>query len=101
MSIKHLGNGDKLIEIGIPHRYKVGDLVFWSTPSAAGEYTFIGHPKGDKAGRYLVLVIGSLGKEDTFAVEARQCAPASGRDPKLGRAFRRRYLQKNPTGLEA
>jgi len=100
MTIKYLKAGDDLLEIGVPHRYKIGDVVFWSTASAAGDYTFIGHPKGDKTGRYLVLVIGSIGKEDAFAVEARQCAPAGGRDPKLGRAFRRRYLQKNPSGLE-
>lgn len=31
--------------------YSVGDVVFWGTPTTAGEYTFIGHPKGDKAGR--------------------------------------------------
>jgi hypothetical protein len=29
--------------------------VFWGTPTTAGEYTFIGHPRGDKAGKVLVL----------------------------------------------
>ena len=35
--------------------YSVGDVVFWGTLTTAGEYTFIGHPKGDKAGKVLVL----------------------------------------------
>lgn len=34
--------------------YSVGDVVFWGTPTTAGECTFIGHPKGDKAGKVLV-----------------------------------------------
>jgi hypothetical protein len=35
--------------------YAIGDLVFWGTPTTAGEYTFIDHPRGDKAGKVLVL----------------------------------------------
>ena len=35
--------------------YSVGDVVFCGTPTTAGEYTFIGHPKGDKDGSVLVL----------------------------------------------
>jgi hypothetical protein len=27
--------------------FKVGDIVFWATASAAGECTVIGHPKGE------------------------------------------------------
>jgi hypothetical protein len=27
--------------------YQVGDIVFWATASAAGEYAVIGHPKGN------------------------------------------------------
>ena len=37
--------------------YSVGDVVFWGTPTTAGEYTFIGHPKGDKGGKVLVLAM--------------------------------------------
>ena len=35
--------------------YGIGDVVFWGTPTTAGEYTFIGHPKGERAGKVLVL----------------------------------------------
>jgi hypothetical protein len=42
--------------------YSVGDLVFWGTPTTAGEFTFIGHPKGDKDGKVLVLALsGKIG----------------------------------------
>jgi hypothetical protein len=34
--------------------YSVGDTVFWGAPTT-GEYTFIGHPRGDKRGKVLVL----------------------------------------------
>ena len=40
------------------HDYSVGDVVSWGTPTTAGEYTFIGHPKGDKDGNVLVLATG-------------------------------------------
>ena len=33
------------------HDYSVGDVVFWGTPTTAGEYTFIGHPKGTRPAR--------------------------------------------------
>jgi hypothetical protein len=29
------------------NEYGVGDVVFWGTPTTAGEYTFIGYPKGE------------------------------------------------------
>lgn len=41
------------------HDYSVGDVVFWSTPTTAGEYSFIGHPKGDRTGKILVLALGA------------------------------------------
>ena len=31
--------------------YAIGDGVFWATASTVGEWTFIGHPRGDKAGK--------------------------------------------------
>ena len=37
------------------HDYNIGDIVLWATASTAGEYTSIGHPKGDNDGSVLVL----------------------------------------------
>jgi hypothetical protein len=37
MAVRYLGNEDGLVEIGAPHRYEVGDTVFWATPSGTGE----------------------------------------------------------------
>lgn len=51
--------------------YSVGDVVFWGTPTTAGEFTFIGHPKGDKDGKVLVLALsGEIG----FDVDADECS---------------------------
>ena len=55
-----------------PATYNIGDAVFWGTLTTAGEYTFIGHPKGDKAGKVLVL---ALGAEIGFEVDADECRP--------------------------
>jgi hypothetical protein len=53
--------------------YSIGDVVFWGTPTTAGEYTFIGHPKGDTAGKVLVLAhSGEVGQ-----VLARFCRACS------------------------
>jgi hypothetical protein len=42
------------------------------TPTTAGEYTFIGYPRGDKAGKVLVLAhSGEVGRQ----IDADQCAP--------------------------
>ena len=59
------------------HHYTVGDVVFWSTASAAGEYTFIGHPKGDKAGSVLALAHSA---EVGFEVDADECSPTGRSD---------------------
>jgi hypothetical protein len=46
------------------HIYSIGDGVFWVLPSSAGEWTFIGHPKCDKAGKILLLArSGEIGIE--------------------------------------
>ena len=50
---------DGLVKIGALHIYKIGDLVFWATASSAGAHAFIGHPRGDKAGKVLVLATGT------------------------------------------
>jgi hypothetical protein len=100
MAVRYLGNEDGLVEIGAPHRYKVGDLVFWATSSAAGEYTFIGYPQGDKTGADLMLAMASVGGEHVFPVDARQCAPTGFTDQRLGLKYRRRYLQRFPGSLE-
>jgi hypothetical protein len=73
VAARYVGNEkDGFVEIGVPHSYKIGDVVFWATASGAGEYTFIGHPKSDKAGKVLVL---ALGAEIGFGVDAHECAP--------------------------
>ena len=46
--------------------------MFWGTPITAGEYTFIGHPKGDKASKVLVLAHSA---EIGFEVDADECRP--------------------------
>jgi hypothetical protein len=77
--------------------YQIGDGVFWGMPTTAGEYTFIGHPRGDKAGRVLVLAhSGEIG----FEVDADECAPTDRSNPQQGREYRQRYFRNHPRGLE-
>jgi hypothetical protein len=58
--------------------YGVGDVLFWGTPTTAGEYIFIGHPKGDRADKVLVLAhSGEIG----FKVDADECAPTDRSNP--------------------
>ena len=78
------------------HNYSIGDVVFWGAAAAAGEYTFMGHPKGDTAGKVLVLAHSAeIGFEvdvfDGMAVFGnqsrvhRRAACADERSPRLGR----------------
>ena len=77
--------------------YNIGDVVFWGTPTAAGEYTFIGNPKGDKAGKVLMLAhSGEVG----FEVDADECSPTGTSNPQRGREYRHRYFRNHPRGLE-
>lgn len=71
--------------------YKVGDIVFWTTASAAGEYTVIGHLKGKPH----VLVFDNFGE-----VDAELCQPTGRSAPSLARKYRLRYLQEFPGKLE-
>jgi hypothetical protein len=80
-----------------PHDYSIGDVVFWGTPTTAGEYTFIGHPKGDKAGKILVLAMAA---EVGFEVDADECSPTGISNPQRGREYRLRYFRNHPGGLE-
>jgi hypothetical protein len=77
--------------------YSVGDGVFWATATTAGEWTFIGHPRGDKAGKVLVLARAA---EVGFEVDADECSPAGWNDPQRGREYRQRYFRNHPRGLE-
>jgi hypothetical protein len=79
------------------HTYSIGDLVFWGTPTTAGEYTFIGHAKGDKAGKILVLAMAA---EIGFEVDADECSPTGISNPQRGREYRLRYFRNHPGGLE-
>jgi hypothetical protein len=79
------------------NEHSVGDVVFWGTPTTAGEYTFIGHPKGDKDGKILVLAhSGEVGQE----VDAVECSPTGRSNPQRGRQYRLRYFRNHPRGLE-
>lgn len=79
------------------HDHSVGDVVFWGTPTTAGEYTFIGHPKGDKEGKVLVLAhSGEIGQE----IDADECTPTGRSNPQRGREYRQRYFRNHPDGLE-
>lgn len=77
--------------------YQIGDGVFWATASTAGGWTFIGHPRGDKAGKVLVL---ASSPEIGFEIEADQCSPAGWHDGDRGRFYRLRYFRNHPRGLE-
>ena len=77
--------------------YSIGDVVFWATPTTAGEYTFIGHPKGDKAGEVLVLAMAA---EIGFEADADECSPTDHSNPQRGREYRLRYFRNHPGGLE-
>jgi hypothetical protein len=77
--------------------YQIGDTVFWGTPTTAGEYCFIGHPRGDKAGKVLVLAMAA---EIGFEVDADECAPTGNSNPQRGREYRLRYFRNHPRGLE-
>ena len=77
--------------------YQVGDVVFGGAPPPAGESTFMGHRKGDKAGKVLVLAhSGEVGQE----VDADECAPTGRSNPQRGREYRQRYFRSHPRGLE-
>ena len=79
------------------HDYSIGDGVFWATGTTAGEWTFIGHPKGDKAGKILVLArSGEIGIE----VDADKCSRAAWTNPDRGQFYRLRYFRNHPDGLE-
>jgi hypothetical protein len=52
--------------------YQIGDVVFWGTPTTAGEYTFIRLPKSDRADKVLVL---ALAAEVGFEIDADECSP--------------------------
>ena len=71
--------------------YKVGDIVFWATNTAAGEYVVIGHPKGQPD----ILVFDSFGE-----VPAELCQPTGRRAPVRAQEYRRRYLEEFPGNLE-
>ena len=97
----------RIPSFGIPFRksagnqkvpeYSVGDVVFWGTPTTAGEYTFIGHPKGDKHGKVLVLAHSA---EIGFEVDADECLPTDRSNPQRSREYRQRYFRNHPRGLE-
>jgi hypothetical protein len=79
--------------------YKIGDAVFFSLSghTTAGEATFIGHPKTDKAGKVLVLAIAA---ELGFEVDADECSPTGRSNLQRGREYRLRYFRNHPRGLE-
>jgi hypothetical protein len=54
--------------------YKVGDIVFWATGSAAGEYTVIGHVSGEPG----VLVFEGGGEVDASFVSRQEDALQTG-----------------------
>ncbi len=78
MTVRYLGNENGLVKIGASHRYTVGDIVFWATASAAGEYAVIGHPKGKPH----VLVFENGGE-----VDAELCQLTGRRDPEGVRKY--------------
>ena len=67
------------------------------SPTTTGEYTFIGHPKGDKEGNVLVLAMAA---EVGFEVDADECSPTGRSNPQRGREYRQQYFLNQPRGLE-
>ena len=65
--------------------------------SQSGKSTFIGYPRGDKAGKVLVLAIGA---EVGFEVDADECSRTDRSNPQRGREYRQRYFRNHPRGLE-
>ena len=63
--------------------YQIGDVVFYSLSghTVAGEATFIGHPKGDKSSKVLVL---ALAAEVGFEVDADECSATGRQQPAAG-----------------
>ena len=78
--------------------YQIGDVVFYSLSghTVAGEATFIGHPKGDKSSKVLVL---ALAAEVGFEVDADECSATGVSSPQRGREYRQRYFRNHPGGL--
>jgi hypothetical protein len=72
------------------HEYRVGDIVFWATPTVAGEYLVIGYLKDEPD----VLVFDNEGE-----VPAKDCQPTDMRNPQRGREYRQKYLRKYPGRL--
>jgi hypothetical protein len=72
-------------------QYKVGDIAFWATASAAGEYTVIGHPEGKQH----VLVFAGGGE-----VDAELFQPTGRSAPQHARQYRMCYLKEHPGELE-
>ena len=79
------------------HESSIGDTVFWSLGTTAGEATFVGHPKGDHAGKVLILAFAA---EVGFEIDAENCSPTSRSNPQRGREYRQRYFRNHPGGLE-
>src|SRR5688572_28471283 len=86
-----------LSAVSAKHDYNIADVVFWGTPTTAGEYTFIDHPKGDKPGKVLVLAHSA---EIGFEVDADECRPTGSSISQRGREYRMRYFRNHPGGLE-
>jgi hypothetical protein len=68
-----------------------------SAGTVAGEGTFIGHPKADKAGKVLVLAWAT---EMGVELDADECSPTGRSSPQCGREYRQRYFRNHPGGLE-
>jgi hypothetical protein len=79
-------------------RYQTGDIVFLSLSgnTVSGEAVFIGHPRGDKSGRVLVLATAA---DAVFEVDAENCSPTGRGDPE-GKEYRQHFLRNHPRGLE-
>ena len=70
----------------------MGDTVFWATASTAGEWTFIGHPKGDKGVRVLVLAHSA---EVGVDIDADECSPTGRSNQQRGCEYRQRYFRNH------
>lgn len=95
MADRYLGDGESLVKIGAPHKYKVGDVIFYSVGNhtGAGEVMFLGRLKASPEN--LAVVDG----KQMYEIWEGYCTPAGRSFPAEGASWRRAYLKSKPGAL--
>ena len=90
MTVRYIGDGRHFAEIGAPHAYRPGDLVFIRMGESAGEGMFIGRLRSDPD--VLVLATGALFVEH----DAAHCVRTGHGRPAEGKSWRGAYMKRHP-----